>query len=67
MRGVRFGGISSVRDTETELERGPGVMAEDIEHKEEFEHKYVGLVAAIIGIVVLLLGFGGLYVNLFGE
>ncbi len=37
------------------------------EMSEEFEHKYVGLVAAIIGIVVLLLGFGGLYVNLFGE
>ena len=65
MRGVRFGGISSLRDTETELERGPGVMAEDIEHKEEFEHKYVGLVASIIGLVVVLLGFLGIFFNLF--
>ncbi len=40
-------------------------MAEDIEHKEEFEHKYVGLVASIIGMVVLLLGLGGVFVNLF--
>ncbi len=57
--------ISSVRYTETEIERGPGVMAEDIEHKEEFEHKYVGLVASIIGMVVVLLGLGGVFVNLF--
>ncbi len=59
--------ISSVRDTETEFERGRGVMAGEIEHKEEFEHKYVGLVASVIGLVVVLLGFAGLYINLFGE
>ena len=39
-------------------------MAEDIEHKEEFEHKYVGLVASIIGAVVLVLGLAGLIFNL---
>lgn len=33
--------------------------------EEDFDLKYVGLVASIIGIVVLLLGFGGLFVNLF--
>ncbi len=54
-----------MRDTETEFERGPGVMAGEFEHKEEFEHKYVGLVASIIGMVVVLLGFAGLFVNLF--
>ncbi len=32
---------------------------------EAFEHKYVGLVAAIIGLVVLALGFSGLLYNLF--
>ncbi len=48
-----------MRDTETEFERGPGVMA------EEFEHKYVGLVASIIGLVVVVLGFAGLFINLF--
>lgn len=31
----------------------------------DFEHKYVGVVAAIIGIVVILLGFVGIYINLF--
>ncbi len=65
MRGVWFGGISSIRDTETEIEWGPGVMAGEFEHKEEFEHKYVGLVASIIGMVVVLLGLGGVFVNLF--
>ncbi len=40
-------------------------MAGEIEHKEEFEHKYVGLVASIIGLVVVLLGLGGIFVNLF--
>ena len=38
---------------------GPAEMA------EEFKHKYVGLVATIIGLVVLLLGFVGIYLNLF--
>ena len=32
---------------------------------EDFNPKYVGLVATIIGAVVLLLGFAGLYYNLF--
>ena len=38
-------------------------MAHDHEH--DFELKYVGLVAAIIGGVVILIGFAGLFVNLF--
>ena len=57
--GVRFGGISFILDTETEYEWVPAVMAED------FDQKYVGIVAAIIGAVVLLLGLVGLLVNLF--
>ncbi len=32
---------------------------------KDFEQKYVGLVAAIIGIVVAMLGFAGIYMNLF--
>ena len=32
---------------------------------EAFEHKNVGLVAGIIGLVVLVLGFAGLLMNLF--
>ena len=32
---------------------------------EAFEHKYVGLVAAVIGLVILVLGFAGLFMNLF--
>ena len=56
---VRFGGGLPIRGSETEYEWGPAEMA------EEFEHKYVGLVATIIGLVVLLLGFLGLYYNLF--
>ncbi len=32
---------------------------------EDFSHKYVALVATIIGAVVLLLGMVGLYINLF--
>ena len=31
---------------------------------EDFEHKNVGMVALIIGAVVLLLGFSGLIYNL---
>ncbi len=56
---VRFGGGSSIRGSETEYEWGPAEMA------EEFEHKYVGLVATIIGLVVLSLGFAGVLYNLF--
>ena len=33
--------------------------------EHDFQLKYVGYVAVIIGGVVLLLGFAGLYVNLF--
>ena len=32
---------------------------------KDFEQKYVGMVAAIIGIVIVLLGFAGIYMNLF--
>ena len=32
---------------------------------KDFELKYVGMVAAIIGIVVALLGFVGIFINLF--
>ena len=32
---------------------------------KDFELKYVGMVAAIIGIVVALIGFIGIYVSLF--
>ena len=32
---------------------------------KDFEMKYVGMVAAIIGIVVALLGFAGIFMNLF--
>ncbi len=57
--GVRFGGILFIPDTETEYEWVPVVMAKD------FDLKYVGIVAAIIGAVVFLLGLVGLFVNLF--
>lgn len=43
---------------ETEIEWGSVAMAHD------FEQKNVGLVASIIGAVVLLLGIGGLLFNL---
>ncbi len=56
--GVRFGGISFILDVETEQERGPVVMAED------YQQKYVGMVAAVIGGVVLFLGLVGIIVNL---
>ena len=32
---------------------------------KDFELKYVGMVAAIIGVVVAVIGFVGIYVNLF--
>ncbi len=57
--GVWFGGISFILDTETEYERVPVVMAKD------FHQKNVGIVAAIIGAVVLLLVLAGIFVNLF--
>ena len=44
---------------ETEFEWSALAMSHD------FEQKYVGLVAAIIGAVVILLGFVGIYINLF--
>ena len=43
---------------ETESEWGSIMMAHD------FEQKYVGMVASIIGVVVLLLGIGGIIFNL---
>ena len=43
----------------TEYEWGLVKMAEG------FEHKKVGLVAGIIGLVVLVLGFAGILMNLF--
>ena len=55
---VWFGGNSSILVSETKYERGSVAMAHD------FEHKYVGLVALIIGAVVLVLGIGGLILNL---
>ncbi len=57
-RTGRFGGISFIMDAETEHERGPVVMAED------YQQKYVAMVAAVIGGVVLFLGLGGIIVNL---
>ena len=56
---IWFGRGSSIRGSETEYEWGPAEM------KEEFKYKYVGLVASIIGLVVLLAGFVGIYMNLF--
>ena len=57
--GVWFGGISFGPDAETEHEEVPVMTAKD------FEQKYVGMVATIIGVVILLLGFVGIFVNLF--
>ncbi len=39
-------------------------MAEDFDHSEDFDHKNVALVAMIIGGVVLILGFAGVFVIL---
>ncbi len=44
--------------SETEFEWDSLAMSHD------FEHKYVGLVATIIGGAVLLLGIGGILYNL---
>ena len=51
-------GYSSILASEIDYERGLIVMAHD------FEQKYVAMVAAIIGAVVLLLGIGGILFNL---
>lgn len=56
--GVWFGGNWFMLVFETKFEWGSLKMAHD------FEQKYVGLVATIIGAVVLLLGIGGLLFNL---
>ncbi len=55
---------SGVLDVETEYEWVGVVMAEDFDHTEDFDHKNVAMVAAIIGGVVVLLGFGGVFVIL---
>ncbi len=47
-----------ILDAETKYERGPAVSADD------YQLKYVGMVALVIGGVVLLLGLVGLIVNL---
>ncbi len=57
--GVWFGGISFKLDTEADYEEVPVIMAKDS------DQKYAGMVAAIIGIVVFLLGIVGLFINLF--
>ena len=53
-----FGGISCVLNVETEFDWVGVVMA------EHFDNKNVGMVAAIIGGVVLLLGLGGVIATL---
>ncbi len=47
-----------ILDAETKYERGPAVSADD------YQLKYVGMVALVIGGVVLFLGLVGLIVNL---
>jgi hypothetical protein len=39
-------------------------MAEDFDHKEDFDNKNVAIVAGIIGGAVLLIGLGGVFVIL---
>ncbi len=56
--GGWFGGDSSMLVFETEFEWGSIVMAHD------FEQKYVGIVAMIIGGTILVLGIAGLLFNL---
>ncbi len=53
-----MGGVSFILAVESESKREPVVMSDD------FQLKYVGVVAGIIGGVVLVLGFIGLYLNL---
>ena len=59
-----FGGISCVLNVETEYDWVGVVMAEDFDHKEDFDNKNVAMVAGVIGGVVLLLGLGGILVIL---
>lgn len=40
------------------------IMAEHSDQHEDFDNKYVGIVALVIGMVVLSLGILGLYVIL---
>jgi hypothetical protein len=51
-------GFRYILDAETEHERGPVAMADD------YQLKYVVMVAGAIGAVVLLLGLVGLIYNL---
>ena len=51
-------GIWSILDAETGFERGRVVSTDD------FDLKYVAIVASIIGAVVLILGFVGIIINL---
>ncbi len=55
---------SGVLDVETEYDWVGVVMSEDFDHKEDFDNKNVGLVAGIIGGVVLLIGLGGILITL---
>ena len=55
---------SGVLDVETEYEWVGVVMSEDFDHTEDFDNKNVAMVAMIIGGVVLLLGFVGVFVIL---
>ena len=51
-------GFRYIRDAETEHERDPVVMADD------YQLKYVAMVAGAIGAAVLLLGLVGLIANI---
>ncbi len=51
-------GFRYILDVETKHERGSVVMADD------FQPKYVAMVAGVIGGVVLLLGLVGLIANI---
>ena len=51
-------GFRYILDAETEHERGPVVMADD------YQLKYVAMVAGAIGAVVLFLGLVGLIANI---
>ncbi len=59
-----FGGISCVPIIETEYDWVGVVMAEDFDHKEDFDNKNVALVAGIIGGVVLVVGVVGVFITL---
>ncbi len=51
-------GLRYILNAETEHERGPVEMADD------YQQKYVAIVAGVIGGVVLFLGLVGLIVNI---